>query len=167
LLLVVGGLSKFPLLTTASSLATSSYAGDVDAAPISSRPVTRLVIHRSLYQVWAYKDDIMVKAYPVAVGRSGWETPTGDYQVRQLIQNPVWVNPITGEEIAAGSPKNPLGHYWIGFWTDGDKWIGLHGTPDPKSIGKADSHGCIRMYSQDVEELFHQVQVGTTVSVVP
>jgi lipoprotein-anchoring transpeptidase ErfK/SrfK len=127
----------------------------------------RLEISLSRRQVTLYYQNRPIKSYPVAVGRKGWETPTGNFQVIEMIQNPKWIHPFTGEAIPGGDPENPLGHYWIGFWTNGKDWIGLHGTPNPESVGKAASHGCIRMHNKDVEELFHQVSVGTPVTVVP
>ena len=84
-----------------------------------------------------------------------------------MIQNPRWIHPFTGKAIPGGSAENPLGRYWIGFWTNGKDWVGLHGTPNAESVRRAASHGCIRMYNKDVEELFHQVTVGTPVVVVP
>ncbi len=127
----------------------------------------RLEISLSHHQVTLYRENKAVKSYPVAIGRKGWETPTGTFQVMQMIQNPKWIHPLTGVAIPGGDPENPLGHYWIGFWTNGKDWIGFHGTPNPESVGKAASHGCIRMHNNDVEELFRQVSVGTPVSVVP
>lgn len=128
--------------------------------------LTRLEISLSRRQVTIYKGKSRIKSYPIAVGRRGWETPTGDFRVRQMLQNPTWIHPFTGESIQGGDPQNPLGHYWIGFWTDGKNSIGFHGTPNPESVGKPASHGCIRMYNKDVEELFHQVNLGTSVIVV-
>lgn len=128
---------------------------------------TRLEIDLSRRQVTLYYENMPVKSYPVAVGRPGWETPTGDFQVMQMFQNPIWINPLTGKQISGGHPQNPLGRYWIGFWTNGRDWIGLHGTPDPHSVGRAASHGCIRMHNKDIEELFYLVSLGTIVKVVP
>ncbi len=125
----------------------------------------KIVISRR--QVILYRGKTQIKSYPIAVGRPGWETPTGNFQVLNMTKNPAWMHPFTGESIPGGSPKNPLGPYWIGFWTNGTNWIGFHGTPDAKSVGKAASHGCIRMYNKDVQELFEQVSIGTPVTVVP
>jgi lipoprotein-anchoring transpeptidase ErfK/SrfK len=109
----------------------------------------------------------VVKSYPIAVGRPGWETPKGKFQVRQMFKNPVWVSPLEkGVTIPGGDPENPLGRFWIGFWTDGKNWIGFHGTPNPKSVGRAASHGCIRMYNKDIEDLFQRVSLGIEVRVV-
>lgn len=127
---------------------------------------TRLEISLSRRQVTVYKGKSRIKSYPIAVGRRGWETPTGNFRVGQMLRNPTWIHPFTGESILGGDSQNPLGRYWVGFWTDGKNSIGFHGTPNPKSVGKAASHGCIRMYNKDIEELFHQVGLGTTVTVV-
>ncbi len=128
---------------------------------------TRLEISLSRRRVILYRENNPIKSYPVAVGRKGWETPIGNFQVMQMVQNPKWIHPLTGQAIPGGAPENPLGRYWIGFWTNGQDWIGFHGTPNPETVGTAASHGCIRMYSKDVEELFSQVSVGTQVTVVP
>jgi len=127
----------------------------------------RLEIKLSQRRVIMYRGGTQVKAYAIAVGRPGWETPKGTFQVRQMFRNPAWVHPLKkGVAIAGGDPENPLGRYWIGFWTDGKNWIGFHGTPNPTSVGTAASHGCIRMYNNDIEELFQKVSVGTEVKVV-
>jgi len=118
-------------------------------------------------RVTLYEGNTRLKSYPIAVGREGWETPTGEFKVMDMQQNPTWINPFTGKTIASGDPKNPLGSYWIGFWTDGNNWIGFHGTPEAGSVGQAASHGCIRMYNRDVEALFQEVSLGTVVRVVP
>jgi lipoprotein-anchoring transpeptidase ErfK/SrfK len=128
----------------------------------------RLQITLSRRQVTLYRGDQVVKRYAIAVGKPGWETPTGTFQVRQMIKDPAWVHPLQkGVLIPAGDPENPLGRFWIGFWTDGKNWIGFHGTPNPKSVGTPASHGCIRMYNQDIEDLFQRVKMGTEVTVVP
>ena len=84
-----------------------------------------------------------------------------------MLENPTWQHPITGKIVPSGHPANPMGRYWIEFSTDGKTCIGFHGTPEPKTIGKAASHGCVRMFSKDIEQLFHQVRLGTPVQVVP
>lgn len=125
-----------------------------------------LVINLTERRVYVYKNDQVIDSYPIAIGRQGWETPTGNFEVLQMLRNPVWQHPFTGELIPPG-PDNPLGSRWIGFWTDGQNYIGFHGTPNVETVGTAASHGCIRMYDQDVMKLFELVQVGTPVSVVP
>lgn len=127
---------------------------------------SKLEVNLSHRRVRVYRGGTVIKSYPIAVGRRNWETPTGNFQVLQLLQKPKWINPMTGKSIPGGTPGNPLGKYWIGFWTDGKNWIGFHGTPNPETVGTAASHGCLRMYNKDIEELFKVVSLGTPVTVV-
>jgi lipoprotein-anchoring transpeptidase ErfK/SrfK len=116
-------------------------------------------------KVTVYQGKNLIKSYPIAVGKKGWETPVGSFRVRDMLVNPTWIHPKTGKSIPGGDAKNPLGNYWIGFWTNGKDWVGFHGTPNPETVGTSASHGCIRMYNQDVEELFKLVNIGTPVTV--
>ncbi|CAD5932199.1 Putative L,D-transpeptidase YqjB [Planktothrix tepida] len=126
----------------------------------------RLVLRLGQRRVYLYQGEQVVVSYPVAVGKEGWETPTGNFKVMQKIENPVWQDPWTGEVRSPG-PNSALGLRWIGFWTDGKDVIGFHGTPTINSIGQAASHGCVRMRNEDVVALFEQVEVGTPVIVEP
>jgi lipoprotein-anchoring transpeptidase ErfK/SrfK len=129
--------------------------------------VTRLEVSISKRKVTAFHGEIALKSYPVAVGKSGWGTPVGSHKVLQTIEYPAWENPFTGDVIPSKDPENPLGDRWIGFWTDGNNWSGFHGTPNRASVGQAASHGCIRMYNEDIRELFANVSVGAVVKVIP
>lgn len=139
--------------------------GADDYLPFESLPL-RLQISLSKRRVTVFQGDSAIKSYPVAVGKSGWETPVGQHKVLQMIHKPAWVSPFNGVVIPGGDPENPLGKHWIGFWTDGKNAIGFHGTPNPGSVGRAVSHGCVRMLNKDIEELFKLVQPGTVVEVV-
>lgn len=130
------------------------------------RPL-HITIDLSDRRLTLYQGDTVLRTIPVAVGRSAYPTPTGEFEVRQMIRDPSWMNPFTHEVIEGGSPRNPLGRFWIGFWTDGTNWVGMHGTPNPESVGTAASHGCIRLYNEDIQALFAQVSMGTPVTVVP
>jgi lipoprotein-anchoring transpeptidase ErfK/SrfK len=125
----------------------------------------RLEVSLSKRQVALYQGKTRLKTYSIAIGRTGWETPKGLFHVNQMLQNPTWIQPFTDELIPPDDPRNPLGGYWIGFWTDGRNSIGFHGTSDPKSVGSAISHGCLRMHNQDIQELFQIVQPNTLVKV--
>lgn len=127
---------------------------------------TRLEVSLSRRQVTVYRGAVEVKKYPLGIGKAGWETPTGTFSVVQMVRDPIWMNPLTGQIVPAGDPANPLGTYWIGFSTEGRIWYGFHSTNQPQTVGQAISHGCLRMYSQDAEELFSQVKVGTLVTIV-
>ena len=137
-----------------------------DAAPSeSNEEVVRLTLRLGERRVYVYRGESVVADYPVAIGRVGWETPTGEFEVFQQVVDPGWTNPLTGEKMSPG-PDNPLGDRWIAFWTDGTNFIGFHGTPNRESVGRAASHGCIRMYNEDVRQLYEIVSVGTPVTVV-
>jgi hypothetical protein len=137
----------------------------LQASAINHSDLNRLEISLSRRQVILFLDNVPVKTYPVAIGRSGWETPTGKFKVLDMKEDPTWINPLTDAVIPGGDPKNPLGDYWISFWTDGRNSIGFHGTPNPESVGKAVSHGCVRMHNEDVQQLFYRVSPGTPVIV--
>ncbi len=125
-----------------------------------------LVLSLSDRHLSVYRGDMLIASYEVAVGREGWNTPTGQFSVFQKQANPAWQHPFTGEIIPPG-PDNPLGARWIGFWSDGENSIGFHGTPDESVIGSAVSHGCVRMRNEDVLALYEQVGVDTPVTVLP
>jgi L,D-transpeptidase ErfK/SrfK len=126
---------------------------------------TRLVLNLKKRRVFVYQGQKIIASYPVAIGRRGWETPTGQFRVIQMVRDPVWEHPFTGQLVPSGR-NNPLGARWIGFWTDGQNFIGFHGTPQENLIGRAVSHGCVRMRDRDIKALFEKVQVGTTVTVI-
>ncbi len=125
---------------------------------------SRIVVDLSEARVYSYWGKQVIATYPVAIGQPGWETPTGTFKVIRKQLNPVWKQPITGDLIPNGS-NNPLGDRWIGFWTDERHQIGFHGTNDEKLIGKAVSHGCLRMRNADIRALYDQVKLGTSVIV--
>jgi len=103
----------------------------------------------------------LVKTYPVATASKDRNTPLGEFKIINRIIEPTWYAP--DGVYPYGDPKNIIGTRWMGINEPG---YGIHGTSDPSSIGKYVSQGCIRMYNQDVEELFKIVPVGTRVSIV-
>ncbi|HEY9834222.1 MAG TPA: L,D-transpeptidase [Stenomitos sp.] len=144
----------------------SLYPSSPETELKSTLDNTSLVIRLSQRRVYVYQDHNLKGSYPIAVGKAGWETPTGRYQVIDMRQNPAWEHPWNGKVIPPG-PDNPLGIRWIGFWTDGRNFIGFHGTPDESLVGQAVSHGCIRMLNKDVLALYALVKIGTPVTVEP
>jgi len=103
------------------------------------------------------EDGVVKKIYPVAVGKASTPSPSGSFKVVTRLENPTYYHP--GKVVGPGA-ANPLGTRWIGL---NQKGYGIHGTNAPKSIGKAASHGCIRMAKADLEELFSQVRAGDDV----
>lgn len=136
------------------------------AHPVALIQNPLLVVDLSDRQVSLYQNDILQVTYEIAVGRAGWETPSGNFYVLNMQEHPIWQNPISGEVVASPA-ENPLGSRWIGFWTDGTHQIGFHGTNQEEYIGQAVSHGCIRMRDSEIQALFMQVAVGTPVLVQP
>jgi len=111
-------------------------------------------------------NDEIIKSYDVACGSYGYPTPPGSYYIKDKQMHPTWYPPPS--PWAAGAKPippgwgNPLGTRWMGL---NDHDIGIHGTYDGGSIGYAASHGCIRIYYTEAEELFDLVQVGTPVDI--
>jgi L,D-transpeptidase catalytic domain len=134
--------------------------------PVALVNEPKIVIRLSRRTLSFYQNNVLTAEYGIAVGREGWETPTGEFRVLNMRENPLWQNPITGETFLQGE-ANPLGSRWIGFWTDGKHQIGLHGTNQDDLIGQAVSHGCIRMRDAEIQVLFNQVAIGTPVVVEP
>jgi L,D-transpeptidase ErfK/SrfK len=157
---------------TSVSTSHAAKATDIEPSAVESSPLAErsqglnLVLSLSDRRVSVYSGDMLIASYEVAIGREGWNTPTGQFSVFQKQTDPAWEHPFTGEVIPSG-PENPLGTRWIGFWSDGQNSIGFHGTPDESVIGSAVSHGCVRMRNDDVRALYEQVDVDTPVSVVP
>jgi lipoprotein-anchoring transpeptidase ErfK/SrfK len=132
--------------------------------PLAKR--SGLIVDLSDRQVYLYQDSAQVANYEIAVGQVGWETPTGHFRVINLESDPMWQHPFTGEVFPPGV-DNPLGSRWIGFWTDGKHQIGLHGTNQDNLIGQAVSHGCIRMRDADIQALYTQMAIGTSIVIRP
>lgn len=169
------GLMSQPFPTNATELSRLSVPELPQATvmlPTAENPM-RLELSLSKRQVSLINGTDVVKSFPVAVGKPGWETPVGSHTIQTKYENPPWRHWEGGEVIPGGDPDNPLGTRWIGFWEgkarSGSVGVaGFHGTtPRARaSIGTAASHGCVRMYKEDIEELFDLVEVGMTVDVV-
>jgi lipoprotein-anchoring transpeptidase ErfK/SrfK len=151
--------------TTGNGIDSKAPASSVSTNSPPVMETVSLVLNLKEKHVYVYKGDKVLTKYPVAIGKKGWETPVGEWQVMEKVTNPGWTSFKDGSVIKPGK-NNPLGERWIGFWTDGKDVIGFHGTPNVKSIGTAASHGCVRMLNSDVKALFPLVKVGTTVKVV-
>ena len=126
-----------------------------------------VVIKRGANTLSLYQGMRFVKSFGVATGQQQYPTPLGRFRVLVKWKNPWWYPPNSpwaqGKEPVPPGPGNPLGTRWMGISSPG---VGIHGTPDPGSIGYSVSHGCIRMRISDAEWLFNRVTVGTTVFIV-
>lgn len=106
-----------------------------------------------------YSNGEAVKKYSVATGKKNC-TPVGEFKITDKLVHPTWFK--TGAILPPGSPENALGPRWMGFDKPG---YGIHGTIEPKSLGTQASEGCIRMLSEEVEELYSLVPTGTKVTI--
>ena len=120
----------------------------------------RIVVSLADRKIALFEEGRLVKVYPIAVGKHSTPSPNGSFHIASRVMKPTWYQP--GMVVPAG-PANPLGTRWMGL---GYKGYGIHGTNRPRSIGKAASHGCIRMRNQDVEDLFERVEVGDAVELL-
>jgi lipoprotein-anchoring transpeptidase ErfK/SrfK len=126
-------------------------------AAIEAKGERRIVVSIADRKLALLVDGEVTKVYPVSVGRHSSPTPAGSFKIVTRVPNPTWYGP---KQVVPPGKANPLGTRWIGL---SQKSYGIHGTNVPSSIGKAASHGCIRMHKADVEELFELVDAGDTV----
>jgi lipoprotein-anchoring transpeptidase ErfK/SrfK len=132
------------------------------AAAREPAAATKRVIVVSLedHKLALVEDGKVKKIYSVAVGKPSTPSPVGTFTIARRVMNPTYSH--DGRVVPPG-PNNPVGTRWMGLSIPG---YGIHGTNVPSSIGKAASHGCIRMAKKDLEELYPMVQVGDTVELI-
>jgi lipoprotein-anchoring transpeptidase ErfK/SrfK len=144
-------------------LATKSIAAQTSRRKLG--PV--IVIRRGSNRLFLYSGMRYVRAFGVATGQTVYPTPLGRHRIVVKWRNPWWYPPDSdwaqGQQPIPPGPGNPLGTRWMGLSASG---VGIHGTPDPASIGYSVSHGCIRMRIPEAEWLFEHVRIGTTVFIV-
>ncbi len=155
--------STLALLATLMALAVEVRgAGDPRSRWGSAlpTPARKIVVNLAECKLALVEGDRVVKVYRTSVGAPKSPSPTGTFQIINRISNPTYYSP--GKVIPPG-PTNPLGTRWLGLSLHG---YGIHGTNQPKSIGRAASHGCIRLHNKDVEELFQFVRPGDQVEIL-
>jgi lipoprotein-anchoring transpeptidase ErfK/SrfK len=127
-----------------------------------------IVIRRGSNRLFLYKGMNPWRTFTVATGQAIYPTPLGKFDIVVKWKDPWWYPPDSpwaqGAKPIPPGPGNPLGTRWMGLSAPG---VGIHGTPDPASLGYSASHGCIRMYIPYAEWLFDHVDVGTPVYIVP
>jgi L,D-transpeptidase ErfK/SrfK len=142
---------------------------------LPSGPREGIVLDLAQLRVFYYHPNSnLVSTYPVGIGRQGWSTPQGTTYIASKKKDPAWHptasirreaarNGKTLPSVVAPGPHNPLGKYalYLGF-----KGILMHGTNKPSSVGLRSSHGCIRMYANDIQELFSTAPIGTKVRII-
>jgi L,D-transpeptidase ErfK/SrfK len=123
-----------------------------------------------LYYVVAGGGEASVVTFPVGIGAEGAETPLGAYRVVEKVAHPAWYPPRSIREedpdlppVVPPGPENPLGTHALRL---SHRSILIHGTNRPWGVGRRASHGCIRLYPEDIVQLYGLVRVGTPVLVV-
>jgi lipoprotein-anchoring transpeptidase ErfK/SrfK len=145
--------AAFVLLVSISGLAQSQSAtreARVRRQVLVSIPDRKLAV---------IENGKVLRTFNVSVGATVSPSPTGKFEIVNRLANPTYYH--AGVVIPAGK-NNPLGPRWVGLNKQG---YGIHGTSAPGSIGKAASHGCIRMHNHDVVEFATLVNVGDTVEI--
>jgi lipoprotein-anchoring transpeptidase ErfK/SrfK len=151
--------------------------GPVRAVAQLERPTVRIafftsavIIRRESKRLQYFKirsDPKLARTFTVATGQSSYPTPLGNFEIVTMQRHPWWYPPASdwakGLDPVPPGPGNPLGTRWMGLNVAA---VGIHGTPDPSSLGYSASHGCIRMAIPSAEWLFSHVKVGTPVFIV-
>jgi lipoprotein-anchoring transpeptidase ErfK/SrfK len=143
------------LATLISPSALAQERANVAAARVK-RQVVVSVPDRKLVVM---ENGAVLRVFPVAVGAGVSPSPTGEFEIVTRLTDPTYYH--SGVVIPPGA-DNPLGPRWVGF---NKKGYGIHGTNAPGSIGRAASHGCIRMRNRDIVQFFAMVNVGDTVEI--
>lgn len=116
----------------------------------------------------------VVKTFPIGIGRVGWETPLGLTQVVAKAKDPAWYVPLSVRKehaemgnplpsVVPPGPENPLGHRVLKLEMPGYL---IHGTNQPFGVGMRVSHGCVRLYPENIEYLYELVDVGVPVNII-
>ena len=142
-------------------------------------PRTGLILNLAEYRMYYFPkpkgdEPAKVHTYPMSIGRMDWETPLGRTQIVAMAKNPAWYPPqsVRDEHAADGDPlprivkpgpDNPLGTRALRLGIPGYL---IHGTNRPAGVGMRVSHGCIRMFPEDVEFLFDRIPVKTSVRII-
>ncbi len=142
-------------------------------------PRKGLVLNLAEYRMYYFPEakageTAKVHTYPMSIGRMDWETPLGLTQIVAMAKDPAWYPPqsVRDEHAADGDPlprivppgpENPLGTRALRLGLPGYL---IHGTNRPAGVGMRVSHGCIRMFPEDVEFLFERVRVKTAVRII-
>jgi hypothetical protein len=127
----------------------------------------RVLVNLSQFSLVLERPGQPDRRWSIAAGAPDFPTPTGRFVVHEKIVDPTWLPPKSdwakdAKPIEPG-PDNPLGTRWIGLDWGG---VGIHGTNAPWTVGSAASHGCMRMETSQVEELFSLLEVGTPVVIL-
>lgn len=134
-------------------------AWGADTADKATSPKSRVVVSIPDRRLAVVVDGHVARVFAVSVGETKSPTPVGTFHITSQVANPTYYHP--GVVIPAGA-GNPLGPRWLGL---DKKGYGIHGTNVPSSIGKAASHGCVRLKNRDIVTLYSMLSVGDVVEI--
>jgi hypothetical protein len=146
--------------TPNTQTATQTAPAAVQNAEVHSTITRLIVVSLEDRKLALVENGQVTKIYAVAVGKPSTPSPDGEFTIARRVMNPTYHH--DGRTVPPG-PHNPVGDRWMGLSKSG---YGIHGTNEPNSIGKAASHGCIRMGKADIEDLYSRVDVGDRVEIV-
>jgi lipoprotein-anchoring transpeptidase ErfK/SrfK len=149
-------LAALTLLTATPSFTQTQSQTTKAASDLAQRVVLVSIPDRKLAVL---EDGNVIAQFPIAVGAAASPSPSGEFQIVSRVSNPTYYRP--GTVIPAGK-DSPVGTRWLGL---SQKGYGIHGTNAPRSIGRAVSHGCIRLRNRDMERLFTMLRVGDVVKI--
>lgn len=142
---------------------------------LPSGPRSGIVLNLAEMRLYYY-DPVkpIVTTYPIGIGKKGWSTPLATTTITHKKKDPTWVPPASIREehrlkgdilpaVVPGGPGNPMGRFAL-YLALGEYRI--HGTHKPGGIGVRGSHGCVRLYPEDIEALYYTVPVGTVVRII-
>jgi len=136
----------------------------------AKRPEKGIVVNLSEMRLYYFFKKNLVMTFPVGIGDEGAETPIGVFKITEKIESPSWKVPesIRKERpelpaVVPPGPDNPLGSHALRL---SGSSILIHGTNKPWGIGRKVSHGCIRLYPEDIVKLFYKVKINTAVYIV-
>ncbi len=129
-----------------------------------------LLLNLADQRLYYFTPDGSVESYAIGTGREGWETPQGKTKIIKKVENPIWYvpnsiqkeDPTLPKAVLPG-PKNPLGKH--AFYLDWPGYL-IHGTNQPWGVGRRVSHGCVRMYPEDIEKIYSRISLGTAVTII-
>lgn len=170
-----GQLPPLPAISTAAPVGSAAPAippvapgapAPASAAATSNRQILLELGRRTISLL---EDGKVLASWPVAIGDSATPTPTGTFTVRNKVVNPQYQSTKSGKVNPTIGAQGPLGDRWIGFHATDKDQFGIHGTPSAwawtVTSRAAVTHGCVRMLTPHVRQLFEKVQVGTPVIV--
>ncbi|HVP32816.1 MAG TPA: L,D-transpeptidase family protein [Steroidobacteraceae bacterium] len=146
---------------------------------LPNAPYSGVVINIAAMRIYYFPpvkagERVVVLTHPIGIGKVGWRTPEGVTKIVRRQKDPTWRVPVSVrkehhdngddlEPVIGPGPDNPLGKY--AFYLQWPSYL-IHGTNKPAGVGLRSSHGCIRLYPEDIEQFYNTIPIGTQVRVV-